>query len=73
MSWIPVVMSGLSAVIQQWMGADEETRAQIEARALSAIRDMVADKDATASSHDARTAATLAVIDEAIAAKVAAQ
>lgn len=70
-TWLPIVVEGVATIIQQWQAADADTQAQIQARVLTALRDMVADRDATAASHDARTAATVATLD-ALAAKIAA-
>jgi hypothetical protein len=63
MNWIDLVFQGVATIVRQWTEGDAATRREIEARALQATRDMLADKGATASSHDARTAETIAEID----------
>ncbi len=63
MTWLDIVLQGVSAVVSQWVAGSEEERKAIEERALTAIRDMVADRNATATAHSERTALTLAVID----------
>lgn len=65
MSWIATIMQAVGTVVEQWMGASAEQRAEIEARALKAVSGMLAEEESTKSDHDALTAETQAEIDRA--------
>ena len=69
LSWLTLAMNAISAVVGQWVVADDEQKAAIAARALQACSDMLTDRAEAKTDHDALTAQTLAAIEAALAAK----
>lgn len=61
-----ILLRSVATVFQEWMEADAQKRAEIEARALQAAADMVTTRAETGSAHERRTQETLALIKAAM-------
>ena len=66
-AFVSVLLSAVGTIIENWMAANDEQKAQIEAAALAGIQSMLSAATSTQTAHDARTAATQAAIAKALA------